>query len=101
MFKAMIILKRREGLEFDEFQSHWLNHHATLVRQLPNIRKAAFNFSTESGSGEVDAVSELWFDSQQDFLDAYASEIGQQVTEDSLAHVSKRERVLLHEHNIL
>ncbi|MCY4226722.1 MAG: EthD family reductase [Gammaproteobacteria bacterium] len=101
MFKAMIILKRREGLGFDEFKSHWLNHHATLVRQLPNIRKAVFNFSTEEGAGEVDAVSELWFDSQQDFLDAYASEIGQEVAQDSLSRVSKRERVMLSEQNIV
>ncbi|MYB34985.1 MAG: EthD family reductase [Gammaproteobacteria bacterium] len=101
MFKAMIILKRREDLGFDEFKSHWLNHHATLVRQLPNIRKAVFNFSTEEGAGEVDAVSELWFDSQQDFLDAYSSEIGQQVAQDSLARVSKRERVMLTEHDIV
>ncbi|MCY4050281.1 MAG: EthD family reductase [Gammaproteobacteria bacterium] len=101
MFKAMIVLKRRKDLGFKEFQSHWLNHHATLVRQLPNIRKAVFNFSTEQGAGEVDAVSELWFDSQQDFLDAYASEIGQQVAQDSLSHVSKRERVMLTEYNIV
>lgn len=97
----MIILKRREDLGFDEFKSHWLNHHAALVRQLPNIRKAVFNFSTDQGTGEVDAVSELWFDTQQDFLDAYASEIGQQVAADSLARVSKRERVMLSEHSIV
>jgi len=101
MFKAMIILKRHDDLGFDEFKNHWLNQHATLVRQVPNIRKAVFNFSTEEGVGEVDAVSELWFDSQQDFLDAYASEIGQQVAQDSLARVSKRERVMLSEHSII
>lgn len=97
----MIILKRRDDSDFEQFKSHWLNHHASLVRQLPNIRKAVFNFSTEQGMGDVDAVSELWFDSEQDFLAAYASEIGQKVAEDSLSRVSKRQRVMLSEHNIV
>lgn len=101
MFKAMIILKRRDDLEFEAFKSHWLGHHAALVRQLPNIRKAVFNFATDQGTGDVDAVSELWFDSEQDFLDAYASETGRKVTEDALARVSRRERVMLSEHVIL
>ena len=101
MFKAMILLKRTESLSFEEFKSHWLNNHAGLVRQLPGIRKAVFNFSEAGGDGEIDAVSELWFDSKQDFLDAYASEIGKCVAEDSLSRVSKRQRILLSEHPII
>jgi uncharacterized protein (TIGR02118 family) len=101
MFKAMIILKRNADILFDEFKSHWLNNHSLLVRQLPGIRKAVFNLENSDGSGEVDAVSELWFDSQQAFEDAYASDIGKQVAEDSLSRVSKRQRVLVTEHAIV
>ena len=101
MFKAMILLKRNENLDYAEFQKHWLENHAALVRQLPGIRKAVFNFSDQNGEGEVDAVSELWFDTEQAFLDAYASDIGKQVTEDSLARVSRRERYFLVEHDIV
>lgn len=101
MFKVMILLKRKENLSFEDFRSHWLNHHAVLVRQLPGIRKAVFNFSGNDDEQGYDGVSELWFDSEQDFLSAYASDIGQQVTEDALSHVSKRERILLSEHRIV
>jgi uncharacterized protein (TIGR02118 family) len=97
----MIILKRKEEISFDEFKSHWLEKHSKLVRQLPGIRKAVFNLESADGSGDIDAVSELWFDSEQAFEEAYASEIGQQVAQDSLARVSKRERVLVTEHVIV
>ena len=99
MFKAMIFLKRNNALSFEEFKSHWLDTHAGLVRQLPGLRRAVFNFS-HSEDGDTDAVSELWFDSEQDFIDAYASDIGQQVAEDALARVSRRERVFMEEHAI-
>lgn len=101
MFKALILLKRNEDLDFSNFKTHWLENHAPLVRQLPNIRKAVFNFATDNGEGEFDAVSELWFDNEQDFIDAYGSEIGQQVAEDSLSRVVRRQRILLEEHDIV
>ncbi len=100
MFKAMILLKRNDDLSFDEFKDHWLNHHAPMVRQLPGLRKAIFNFETGDGDGEIDAVSELWFDSETDFTNAYASDIGIQVAEDSISRVSRRQRILLDEHEV-
>ena len=101
MFKAMILLKRNADLDYIEFKRHWLENHAALVRQLPGIRKAVFNFSDQNGEGEIDAVSELWFDTEQAFVDAYASDIGKQVAEDSLSRVSRRERYFLVEHDIV
>jgi len=101
MFKAMILLKRNENLDYTEFKKHWLENHAALVRQLPGIRKAVFNFSDQNGEGEIDAVSELWFDTEQAFTDAYASGIGKQVAEDSLSRVSRRERHFFTEHDIV
>ena len=101
MFKAMILLKRNADLDYAEFKRHWLENHAALVRQLPGIRKAIFNFSDQNGEGEIDAVSELWFDTEQAFVDAYASDIGKQVAEDSLSRVSRRERYFLVEHDIV
>ena len=100
MFKAMILLKRKEDMSFEDLKTHWLEKHSELVRQLPGLRKAVFNFSTQNGDGDIDAVSELWFDSEQAFNDAYASDIGQQVAADSLARVSRRERLFLEEHSI-
>jgi hypothetical protein len=44
-----------------------------------------------------DGVSELWFDSQEAFEAAYASEIGERVATDSLANVSGRVRLFVDE----
>ena len=100
MFKAMILLKRKEGLSFEEFKRHWLEVHAPLVCQLPGLRKSIFNFDLSDGDGDTDAVSELWFDTEKAFTEAYASEIGQQVAADALSMVSSRVRVLVEEHEI-
>ncbi len=101
MFKAMILLTRRADLTHEAWVGWWLDEHAPLAAQLPNLRRAVFNV-VEEGADEagVDGVSELWFDRRADFEAAYATEIGRAVAADSLAHVSGRVRVLLGEHVI-
>ena len=56
MFKAMILLKRNDDITFEKFKEHWLNNHAKLVRQLPGLRKAVFNFNTSGDDGDTDRV---------------------------------------------
>lgn len=98
MFKAIILLKRRDDLPEAEFRDWWLTRHAPLVRKLPKIRKAVFNTLNDAA---YDGVSELWFDSQADFDAAYATEIGQAVAADTMAQVSARIRMLATEHVIV
>ena len=100
MFKAMILLKRRDGLGCDEFRHWWLETHAPLARRLPGLRRAVFNLVEGDGAGDYDGVSELWFDSEDDFKAAYASDVGREVAADSLSRVSKRERLLVTEHQV-
>lgn len=99
-FKAVILLTRREGLGRADFRRWWLSEHAPLARQLPGLRGLCFNV-VESEDADVDGVSELWFDSREAFEAAYASEIGQRVAADSLAHVSRRERLIVDERTIV
>lgn len=96
MFKAIILLTRRDDMSREAFAQWWLKEHGPLARQLPGLRRLTFNLvSSDAG---IDGVSELWFDTQAAFEAAYASEIGQQVAADSMAHVAKRERLLVAEH---
>jgi uncharacterized protein (TIGR02118 family) len=96
MFKAIILLTRRSDMSREAFADWWLNQHGPMARQLPGLRKLTFNLvSTDAG---IDGVSELWFDTQAAFEAAYASDIGQRVAADSMAHVAKRERLLVAEH---
>jgi uncharacterized protein (TIGR02118 family) len=100
MFKAMILLKRQNVMSFNDFSNWWLNDHAPLARQLPGLKKAVFNLSSSDGASEYDGVSELWFESEDEFDAAYASAIGKAVAADSLSKVSRRERILVQEHVI-
>jgi len=93
--KAIILLTRREGDTPEDFRRWWLEEHAPLARQLPGLRKLVFNLV--EGDAPYDGVSELWFDSLADFEAAYASEVGQRVAADSVAHVGDRVRLLVDE----
>ena len=101
MFKAMIMLTRREDLTHEQFTDWWLNDHAPLARTLPGVRRIVFNV-VDAGRDEAgfDGVSELWFDTQADFDASYASDIGKATAADSLAHVSGRVRVFVSENVI-
>jgi len=96
MFKAIILLTRAEGASREEFRSWWLERHAPLARQLPGLRRLVFNV-VENEDAPCDGVSELWFDSREDFEAAYVSAIGKRVAADSLANVSARVRLVVDE----
>ncbi len=96
MFKAIILLSRTEGATHAEFREWWLDRHAPLARRLPGLRRLVFNV-VEADDAPYDGVSELWFDSREDFEAAYATEIGQAVAADSVANVSARVRLLVDE----
>ena len=96
MFKAIILLTRRDGMARDEFRHWMLVQHSPLAKQLPGIRRLTFNIVENADAG-VDGVSELWFDSREAFDAAYATEIGKAVAGDSLANVKARVRLLVDE----
>lgn len=96
MFKAIILLTRRDGAPRDEFRAWWLERHAPLARQLPGVRRLVFNV-VETDEASFDGVSELWFDDRPSFDAAYASEIGRRVTADTLANVGSRLRMFVDE----
>lgn len=100
MFKAMILLKRRDDKSRAEFAEWWLGQHRPLAEQLPGLQRAVFNLNMDDAGDGYDGVSELWFETQADFEAAYASEIGQRVAADSMNNVSARERLLVDEHLI-
>lgn len=97
MFKAIILLKRRNGLSLEAFAAWWLQQHRPLALQLPGLRRMVVNLGRDP-EALYDGASELWFDSEADFIDAYATDIGKRVASDSLAMVSRRDRLFVSEH---
>ena len=98
-FKAVILLRRRDDMTPEEFRHWWLHEHAPLAAQLPGVRRIVFNAAADND--DVDGVSELWFDSEQDFVDAYATDLGKSVAADSMAHVRSRTRLFVTEHVVV
>jgi uncharacterized protein (TIGR02118 family) len=102
-FKAVILLRRRDDMTPAEFRHWWLEEHAPRAAQLPGVRKIVFNavLAERADDGEVDGVSELWFDDEAAFTAAYATELGRQVAADSMAHVRSRVRLFVTEHEVV
>ena len=101
MFKAMILLTKNDDQSVEQFVDWWTVQHAPLARQLPGLRRAVFNVVTSSSETDAPSgVAELWFDTQEDFEAAYATDIGKAVAQDSLDNVSARVRFLIDEHEI-
>lgn len=97
MFKAMILLTRREDLSRDEFRRWWLDEHKPLALQLAGLRRYVVNFVDEGPEEGVDGIAELWFDSREAFDAAYATDHGKAVAADSMAHNRARVRYLVSE----
>ena len=98
MFKAMILLTRRGDLSREAFVHWWLEEHRPMALGLPKLRRMVINLADEGPEGGIDGVSELWFDTREDFDAAYATDHGKAVAANTMAHVSSRVRYFVTEH---
>jgi uncharacterized protein (TIGR02118 family) len=98
MFKAMILLTRREGLSREAFHRWWLEEHRPRALGLPGLQRMVINLVEEGPEDGIDGVSELWFDTREAFEAAYATEHGKAVAADTIAHVTSRVRYVVGEH---
>ena len=99
MFKAMILLARRDDATPATFRSWLLYRHAPLAATLPGLRRLTYNL-VEGDEVPYDAVAELWFDTREAFDAAYATETGVAVAADSMANVRSRTRLFVDERPI-
>ena len=101
MFKTMIMLTRRDDMTHEEFKAWWLGEHQLLAKQLPGVQKIRFNVIDQDETPPCDGIAELWFETQEAFVAAYATEIGQAVAADSMAHLASRVRMFTEEVEVL
>jgi uncharacterized protein (TIGR02118 family) len=76
MIKRVSLLRRLSHLTHAEFVAHWSGPHIAIVRQMPGVRGLRLNpvqSWTPEGEG-WDGVGELWFDSVEAALAAFATE---------------------------
>ena len=82
--KRLGILRKKEGLSHEEFVEHWLKKHAALCVKLPGLRRYSVNL-VERGrfpKFDYDGFSELWFDSEEALVAAFASPEGKTLLAD-------------------
>ena len=67
MVKTITFIKRKPGMNLDEFGQYWRTRHAPIVIRLPGLRHYVQCHTIPSGyrKGEpaYDGVAEVWFDS--------------------------------------
>jgi len=93
MVKMVMCLCRREGMTREEFQDYWLNNHgpffvenAGAMRAKKYVQSHTLNTPLNEGmrssrgmQPEYDGVAEVWFDSEEDLLEAMSSAEGQKL----------------------
>ena len=93
MIKFVMCLHRHPDLSRAEFQDYWQNKHAPLFQSFVDTHKAKryvqdhtidspMNEFLRESRGMVEAfdgVAEVWFESEQAFIEAMSSEEGQKL----------------------
>jgi uncharacterized protein (TIGR02118 family) len=75
MVKLFAFLRRREGMTYDEFVTHWRDHHGPLIRDTPELARHIVRYEQHrrhesgpwSGTDDLDGVAVQWFTSLDDF----------------------------------
>jgi uncharacterized protein (TIGR02118 family) len=102
MLKVFSLIKRREDLSLDEFRTWVLEQHAPMGRELPGLREYHVSvIDTDDPSLPYHAVTELYFDDEDAFKAAFASDAGKAAGADVAAHASDRVRLLTSEAKII
>ena len=87
MIKLIMCLARRQDLTREQFQEYWRNNHGPFFMENASIMRAkryvqshtlssGLNQGMRESRGmmaEFDGVAEVWFDSEQDLMEAMGS----------------------------
>lgn len=93
MIKFVMCLHRHPEMSREEFQNYWRNDHAQLFQSFVDTHKAKryvqdhtidspMNEMLRESRGmvqEFDGIAEVWFESEEAFIEAMSSEDGQKL----------------------
>jgi uncharacterized protein (TIGR02118 family) len=101
--KRLGILRKKEGMSYEQFVDHWLNKHTVLCARLPKLRRYAVNFVDRQRFPKFgyDGFSELWFDSEEDLHAAVASPEGRTLMADLPNFAGDIDPIIAVEHQIV
>lgn len=74
MYKLTTLMTRRPGMAVEDFQNYWLHTHAKVAATASGLRRYVQSHTLLQGysKGErvYDGISEMWFDSREDYYAA-------------------------------
>ena len=102
MIKLVMCLFRRSDITREQFQDYWLNKHAPLFQKFADTYKTKryvqchtidtpLNEGIRDSRGMMqayDGVAEVWFESEEELVEAMSSEEGQKLGATLLADES-------------
>ena len=97
MLKNFSVMKRKEGMNLDEFRTWALEQHPELAKKIPGLRHYRMNVVLADNPATPDAMSEMWFDDMEARNAAFATEEGKAAGADAAAHCSSRMHVFVEE----
>ena len=97
MLKNFSLMKRKDGMAFEEFRRWALIEHVVLGEKIPGMRQYRMNVALDENSSGPDAISEMWFDDMDARNKAFATDEGKAAGADAAAHCSSRQHVFVEE----
>ncbi|WP_353200645.1 EthD family reductase [Sandarakinorhabdus sp.] len=105
MVKIVWLLRKADHLSDAEFQRWWLESHAPLAAAAPRLVRYVVNIAQKPDllagkpacDTDWDGVAEQWFANEDDLNAAYSRPVAGSVRQDTLAHVSRLERLIVRE----
>jgi len=102
VLKVFSLIKRREDLSLEEFRAWALEQHAPKGKDLPGLRRYSMSVvEADDPDLPYHAVSELYFDDEEAFTAAFASEAGKAAGADVAAHAASRVRLVTREERVI
>jgi uncharacterized protein (TIGR02118 family) len=97
MLKNFSLMKRKDGMAFEEFRKWALLEHVTLGEKIPGMLHYRMNVALEESPNTPDAISEMWFENMDARNKAFATDEGKAAGADAAAHCSSRQHVFVEE----
>lgn len=102
MVKAIFVLHRGPGWDWDAFTRYWLEVHAPLATNIPGLRRYIVDLAP-SAEASFSGVAEMWFDDEAAFHAGFASPEGRATVEDGhkLFAMERQTYILAQDHVII
>jgi uncharacterized protein (TIGR02118 family) len=98
MLKILSLMKRKEDMSYEAFRAWALTEHPHLAQKLPGLKGYRMNVPLkENAESPYDAVSEMWFESDEARIAAFGTEAGKAAGGDAAAHCASRFHFLAEE----